>query len=99
MNIFDAAYYLFEHFAGFLFVHALLADDVIKEFAPFHVLHDKKEVFGCFYDLVKLNDIGVSYEFEDVDFSGDSFYICHIDDSVFFQYLYCNFLASWNVCC
>jgi hypothetical protein len=97
MNIFDAAYNLLEHLAGFLLVHPLLADDIVKELASFHVLHDEEEVFGRFDDFVELDDIGVADEFEDVDLSGHSFHVGHIDYPVFFQYFYGYFLAGGNV--
>lgn len=79
VDIFDSTDDLFEDFACFFFSHSFFADDVIKEFSIFHVLHDKEEMFWCLNDLVEVDDVGVSDEFEDMYFSGDSFYICYID--------------------
>lgn len=60
-------------------------DDVVEELAIFHVLHDEKELFGGFDDFVELYDVGVSDQFENMYFSGDSFNVCDIDDFLFFE--------------
>lgn len=72
-------------------------DDVVKEFTGFHILHDKKKLFGCFNDLIQLDDAGVSDEFEDVDLSGDPLDIRHIHNLLFIQYFDRNFFASGYV--
>lgn len=56
-------------------------------------------MFGSLDDFVELDDAGMSYEFEDMYFSGDSFDIGHVNDFLFLQDFYGDFLASWDVRC
>ena len=97
MNILNSTNYLLKHFTGLFLIHTLFADDVVKEFSPLHVLHDQKQVFGSFDDLIKLNNIGMADEFEDMYFSSNPLHICHIHYSILFQNFDCNFLPGWNV--
>jgi len=55
-------------------------------------------MFGCLDDFVKLNNIRMTNEFENVDLSGDSFDIGYINYPIFLQDFYCNFLSCGNVC-
>lgn len=52
MNIFDATDDLLEDLAGLLLLHPLLADDVIEELSPLHVLHHQEEMLGRLDDLI-----------------------------------------------
>ena len=36
-------------------------NDVVKELASLHVLHDEKKLFGSFNDFIQLNDAGMPY--------------------------------------
>lgn len=74
-------------------------DDVVKQLTRLHILHNQKELFGCFNDLIQLYDAGVSDEFEYVYFSGNPFYISHIDNLLFIQYFDSNFFAGGYVDC
>ena len=88
---------LLEHFAGFVFFHPLLLNDVVEELSAFHELHNQKQMFGGFDDFVELDDVGVADELEDVDFTGDSFDVGHIDDLLLFEDLDGDFLTRDDV--
>ena len=69
VSVFDATDNLFEDFASFFFSHSLFINDIVKKFSVFHVLHNKEEMFRGFNDLEKLNDVWVSNQLENMDFS------------------------------
>lgn len=98
MNIFNSTDDLLKYFASFILFHAFFTDNIIEQLSPLHKLHDQEQMFWGLDDLVKLNDVGMADQFEDVDLSGNSLDICHIDDSILFKNFYCNFLSSWDVC-
>ena len=58
--------------------------DKIEKLATRSILHNEVELFWCFDDLVELNDVGVSYHLEDVDFTSYSLNIVDILNFVFF---------------
>lgn len=97
VNVLDSAYDLLENLASFSLSHSLFADNVVKKFSTFHVLHYKKEVFGGFNDFVQLDDVWVANEFQNVNLAGHSLDICHIDDSILFEDLDCDFLTCWQM--
>ncbi len=87
MQVSDSTDHLLEVLAGFVFLNFVFLYDVIEEFALFDVLHDQEKVARGLNDLrwwkkylVQLDDTGVADEFEDVDFSGYSFDVGHVDD-------------------
>jgi len=64
-------------------VHAAI-HDVVKKLSVLSVLHDHEDDIWGLYDLVELRDGGVSDEFEDVEFPGNSF---DIGDIFYFTFL------------
>jgi hypothetical protein len=97
MDILDATDDLLKHFAGFFLSHSLLGHDIIEKLSVFHILHNEKKVFRSFNDLVELDDVGVPDEFEDVDFSRDSFNICNIHYLIFLQDFYGYFFSRGDM--
>jgi hypothetical protein len=75
---------LLKDLASLLLIHTLLANDIVEELSSLHVLHDQKQVFGSFDDLIKLNDVGMADQFEDVYFSGHSLHVCYIHYPILF---------------
>ena len=67
---------------------------IVEQFATAGVLHYQVELFRSFYDLVELNDIGVSYLLENVDFSRNSFDIRRICYAILFEDLDADLLPS-----
>lgn len=61
MEIFNTRYYLLEVFASFLLLESRVLDNVVKEFTSTCILHDQIELFRCFYNLIKLNNVRVPY--------------------------------------
>lgn len=61
VTVLNSANYLLKDFARFLFLHAFLTDDIIEQLSSFHVLHNQKQMFRCFYDFIEVNDVGMAY--------------------------------------
>lgn len=79
MDVLNSTDNLLEDFAGLILIHLFFLDDVVKKLAIFHVFHNKEEMLGWLHDLIKLNDVGMSNKFENMNFSVDSFHIGHIN--------------------
>lgn len=52
MNILDSTDDLFEYLACLFLLHPLLADNVVEELSPLHVLHHQEEMLGRLDDLI-----------------------------------------------
>jgi len=63
MNVLNTTDYLLKYFAGFFLVHSFFANDVVEKLTPFHVFHDKKQMFGSFNNFIKLNNVGMPNKF------------------------------------
>ena len=85
---------LMKHFDCFSLKYAFVFYYMIEQFSLFHVLHDQKELFGSLYDFVKLYDVGMTDEFQDMDLAGDSFDIRHFGNLAFLQYFYSDILIG-----
>ena len=97
MQVFDSLNDLLEEFAGLWFFDTWVCDDVVEEFSAWCVLHDEVELLLRFDDFVQLNDVWMSDHFEDVNFPGNSFNVCHVRNSIFFKYLNGYLLTSENM--
>ena len=84
MDVLYAADDLLEDLAGFLLGHTFATDDVVEELSVLHELHHQEEMLWSLNDLVKLDDVGMPYELQNVDFSGHSFDVCHVHNLVLF---------------
>ena len=74
---------LFKKLASFGLFESFLFENKLKKFSFWDILHDEKELFGRFNNLIELDDIGVSDLLQDVYLSGDSFNICDVIDFAF----------------
>ena len=83
MKMFNSIDKLFKKLASLGLLESFLFENELKKFSFWDILHDEKELFGRFNNLVELDDIGMSDLFEDVYLSGDSFNICDVIDFAF----------------
>ena len=75
MKVFNPANNLLEEFACLLLLQFLLLHDIVEQLTAADVLHDEKELLGCFDNLKQLDDVGMADQFEDVDFASDSLHV------------------------
>ena len=68
-----------------LLAHALAADDVLEQLTTTSILHDQIKFFLCLDDLVELHYGRVANNLQDVDFTGHSLDIVHVNDLVFLE--------------
>ena len=87
VNILNSSHDLLKELAGFLLGYTRLLDDVVEEFTTACKLHDQVELARSLNDLVKLNDIGMPDQLENVDLARDSFDISHVTNSILLQNL------------
>lgn len=99
MSVLDSTDNLLKDFASLLLIHPFLADNIVKQLTPLHVLHDKEEMFGSFDDLIQLNDIGMPNQLQNVDLSRYSFHIGYVYYPILLKDLDGHFLTRWNVGC
>ena len=87
VNILNSSHDLLKELAGFLLGYTRLLDDVVEEFTTACKLHDQVELARSLNDLVKLNDIGMPDQLENVDLARNSFDISHVTNSILLQNL------------
>ena len=106
VEIFNASYDLVKESASFWLFHSLVLNNVVEKLSSTSVLHDQIELLRSLNDLmnssirmpkyckstyfVELDDVRMSDQLEDVDFSGDSFDVRDILDFVFLKNFDCN---------
>ena len=73
--VFDTGEDLLKELASLFLFQASVCDYVIKKFSPRGVLHDQVQLFRGLNDLIKLDDIRVTNELEDMNFAS---YTLHI---------------------
>lgn len=78
--------------------------DIVEQLPLLDVLHDQEQVLGGFDDLhsshsylVQLDDVGVPNQLENVDLTGYSFDICHVNNPLLFEDLDGHFLLGEGV--
>lgn len=98
VSIFDSTDDLFKYFTGFLFIHFLFADNIVEQLTILHVLHHQEEMFGGFNDFIKLDDVGMSDQFQNVNLPADSLHICYVYYTIFFQNFDSHLFAGGEVC-
>lgn len=81
----------------------MVLDDEVEQFAAAGVLHDQVEFLRGLDDLarsylIELNDVGMSDQFENVQFSGDSLYIRYVAYFLLLEYLDGHPLRCPGVC-
>ena len=97
MKVFNPANNLLEEFACLLLLQFLLLHDVVEQLAAADVLHDEKELLGCFDNLKQLDDVGMADQFEDVDFACDSLHVGLFRYFPFLKNLHC-YLYIQSIC-
>lgn len=93
MKVFNACYDLMEEFASLCLFDSLVLHDVVKELASTCILHDQVELLGCLDNFIKLNNMRMTNEFEDVNLSGDPFNITDILYFLLLKYFDSDLLA------
>lgn len=97
MKILDTSDQLSKEFTCFCLLESLFLNDEFEEFAFGDVLHDEEELFGCLYDFVELNEVGVPNLFEYVYFASNSSHIGHVCYPALLQDLDCHFFSCQGV--
>lgn len=96
MKILNAFDKLSEILTGFILFKSLLFHNVLEEFAFWDILHDKEKLFGSLDNFVKLNQVRVANLLKNVDLSGDSLNVSHINNLALLQDFYSHFLpCQW----
>ena len=91
-------YYLLEEPTSLGFFYSLALDYIIKQFTPRSKLHDEIKFFWRFNNFIELDNVRMLHNFQNMDFSGDSFNICHVCDLWLLKDFYRNFLLRLYVC-
>jgi len=99
VQVLNAADNLLEKLAGFFFFQFLLLHDVVEKLASADVLHNQKELLWRLNDFKELDDVGVPYQFENVDFTGDSEDVSILGDLPFFKDLHCHLHNTTHSSC
>ena len=86
VQVLHAADDLLEVLACFGFFQFLFLDNVVEEFAATHELHYQEQLLGCLNDFEELDDVWVSDELKNVDFSSDPLHISLTRDLALFEY-------------
>ena len=86
--VFDTSEYLLKELASLFLFQTSVCDYVIEKFTPRSVLHDEVQLFRGLDDLIKLDDIRMTNELQDVDLASDSFHIWNVRDTVFLKDFY-----------
>ncbi len=61
------------------------------------MLHDHKKASGGLDDFIKLDDVRVAHNLQNVDFTADALHVVNVCDFAFFQNLNCNLLIRKNM--
>ncbi len=91
--VFDTGEDLLKELASLFLFQASVCDYVIEEFSPRGVLHDQVQLFRGLNDLIKLDDIRVTNELEDMNFASHTLHIWNVCNTVFLKDFYSNFFS------
>ena len=94
MQVLNPRYYLLKKLAGFFLAQPLVLDNIVKKLTARNVLSDKIQLPGSLNDFIKLNNIRVSRQFQNLDFSGNSFNVNIFHNLMFFENFDCYFFAG-----
>ena len=97
VDVLDAGDDLLEEATGFFFLDASVSDNVVVELTSTRIFRDQIELLRRLYDLVKLHDVRVPDDLQDVDLSGHSLHVRHVRDPVLLQDLHGHLLSRQNV--
>ena len=76
---------LLEKTTGLFFFEFVLRGDVAEQFSIAAMLHDEEQAARSFDYLIKLDNVRMAHNFEDMDFAGNPLHIIHICYLVFLQ--------------
>lgn len=88
VEIFNARQDLMEEAASLLVLKPFFLNDIVEKFPARHKFHYQKKLSIRFNYLVKLNNVGVPHNFEDLNFTHDTSYVGLILNFILFQYFY-----------
>lgn len=91
MKILDSIDELSEKIASLLLFKSFLFDNHLKKFALRYILHHEKQLLRSLYDLVELDEIGMSDLFQNVDLPCNSLDVRNITNFALLQNFDCNF--------
>ena len=74
----------------FLLFQFVLLRDVAEKLSIAAVLHDEKELVGRLNNLIQLDDMWMSHNFEDVELTTDPLNIVYISYLALFKYFDCH---------
>lgn len=95
MRILNSVDELMIQLARFCLLELPIIHDILKELAVLNKLHHEKQILCSLNDLVKLNDIGMTDELQDVNLARYSLNIGNVNDFVLFEDFDCNGLPCW----
>lgn len=82
VQILDTCYDLMKESAGLRLFNSLISHNVVKQLSSACILHNQIELLWSLNYLIELNNVGMSNEFEDMNFSCDSLHVTYILDLV-----------------
>lgn len=94
MQVLNSSNNLLKILTSLSFPQSLHPNNLIKKFALRYILHNQKQLFGCFDNLVELDDVGVSDLLQNVYLAGHSLHVRDIRDLALFEDFYCYFLLG-----
>jgi hypothetical protein len=96
-DVFNASNNLLEESTGLLLLDPLYLHNVVEKLASTCIFHNKIEFFLRLNDFIKLYNLRVSNDLENVNFSGNSLNIRHIANFAFFKNFNSDFFLSQGV--
>jgi hypothetical protein len=84
VDLFQAGYDLMEKAASLSLSNASACDNVIEEFTATAILHDEIQLLRRLNDFVKLDDMWMLNQLQDMNLSCDTLYIGYIHDALLF---------------
>ena len=94
MQVLDTSQDLMEEAAGLSVLQTALLYNVIEELATRGILHDQKQLLARLDYFIKLHDVGVANDFQDMDFSHDTRNVRLVLNHIFLKDLDSHLLMS-----
>ena len=88
--VFNTTEYLLEEFTCFFLFYSLMLYNIIKQLTSWCVFHYQIQLLRRFYNLIKLYHMRMLNNFQNVNFTRNSFVICCIHYFAFFENLHSN---------
>ncbi len=94
MDVLNSADDLLENLARLIFLHFSLFNNVIEKFTVFNELHYYEKLLWSLNNFVKLDDIRMSDDIQNMNLSRYSLHISYINYFFLQKYLNCDFLSG-----